>query len=116
MQRSCPSPFGTRFTPDLVYNLGASIGVQTFRAKGSNVFPNNPSLQAQLAATATTTGTTTRYGGFHDFGPGGGASADIDYRVTDNLHVGAKAGFDRSGNFTEGTGLVYARYVFNDPS
>ena len=46
-------------------------------------------------------------------GLSGGAHADIDYRWLPNLHVGAKAGFDRSGNFTEGTGVVYARYVFS---
>ncbi len=111
-----PVSYRQQLTPDLTYTVGASIGVQTFRAKGSDVFPNNPALQAQLAASATTTGIATQVGGFHDLGPGGGASGEIDYRVNDNLHIGAKAGFDRSGNFTEGTGLVYARYVFNDPS
>ena len=111
-----PVSYRQQLTPDLTYTVGASIGVQAFRAKGSNVFPNNPALQAQLAAAGTTTGTATQLAGFHDIGPGGGASGEIDYRVTDNLHLGAKAGFDRSGNFTEGTGLVYARYVFNDPS
>ena len=116
-----PVTFRHQLTPDLVYTLGASIGVQSFRAKGSDVFPNNPGLQSQLVSLAATnaaaggTVVNTRLAGFHDIGPGGGARAEIDYRVTDNLHVGAKAGFDRSGNFTEGTGLVYARYVFNDP-
>ncbi len=42
-------------------------------------------------------------------------TADIDYRLTPNFHIGASAGFDKSGDFTEGTGLLYARYVFNDP-
>ncbi len=111
-----PVTYRQQLTPDLVYTVGASIGVQTFRAKSSDVFPNNPALQAQLAASATTTGVLTRLAGFQGLGPGGGANAEVDYRLTDNLHVGAKAGFDRSGNFTEGTGLLYARYVFNDPS
>ena len=111
-----PVSYRQQLTPDLVYTVGASIGVQTFRAKGSPVFPNNPALQAQLAASSATTGVGAQLGGFHSIGPGGGANGEIDYRVNDNLHVGAKAGFDRSGNFTEGTGLVYARYVFNDPS
>ena len=57
----------------------------------------------------------TEQGGFHGTGPAGGAHADVDYRVTSNLHIGGRVGFDSTGNFTEGTGLVYARYVFNDP-
>ena len=111
-----PVTYRQQLTPDLVYTVGGSIGVQTFRAKSTNVFPNDPGLQAQLVALSATTGVPTKNAGFSDLGPGGGASGEIDYRVNDNLHIGAKAGFDRSGNFTEGTGLVYARYVFNDPS
>ncbi len=111
-----PLTYRQQLTPDLVYTVGGSIGVQSFRAKSVNVFPNDSALQAQLVALSATTGAATKNAGFSDIGPGGGATGEIDYRVTDNLHIGAKAGFDRSGNFTEGTGLVYARYVFNDPS
>ncbi len=111
-----PVNYKQQVTPDLSYSVGGSVGVQTFRAKSELVFPNSPSQQAALQQLASVnTGVPTRFAGFGDTGVAGGAHADIDYRLTDNLHIGARAGFDRSGNFTEGTGLVYARYVFNDP-
>ncbi len=111
-----PINYKQQLTPDLSYAVGGSVGVQTFRAKSQLVFPDDPARQSALNLLATTnTGVTTRFAGFKDTGVAGGAHANIDYRLTDNLHVGAQAGFDRSGNFTEGTGLVYARYVFNDP-
>ncbi len=111
-----PVTYRDHVTPDLTYSVGGSIGVQTFRTKSEAVFPGQPGLQSQLEALAASGGTTigARYGGNHVFGPAGGASGEVDYRVNDRLHIGAKAGFDRSGNFTEGTGLLYARYVFSD--
>ena len=105
-----PVSFRHQVTPDLVYTLGGSVGWQTFRSKNSDVFPNDAALQAQLASTG---GITQEYGN-HGSGVAGGVNGSIDYRVNGNLHIGARAGFDHSGNFSEGTGLVYARYVFND--
>ena len=111
-----PVTYKQQLTPDLVYNLGASLGVQSFRARSELVFAGreNAALEAQLAQEISGTGNfNTRFAGFSGTGIAGGARGDIDYRINDNLHVGAQAGFDRSGNFTEGTGLVYARYTFN---
>ena len=111
-----PVDYKEQVTPDLSYGVGGSVGVQTFRAKSQLVFPNDPQRQSALEQLASTnSAVATRFGGFKDTGVAGGAHANVDYRLTDNLHIGARAGFDRSGNFTEGTGLVYARYVFNDP-
>ena len=111
-----PVTYKQQLTPDLTYSVGGSVGVQTFRAKSEPVFPNDTARQSQLIQlAASNTGLATENAGFKDTGVAGGAHADIDYRLTNNLHIGARAGFDRSGNFTEGTGLVYARYVFNDP-
>ena len=110
-----PVTYRDQVTPDLSYTVGGSLGLQTFRAKSQLLFPTDPALQAQINSLASTNNTVaTRLGGFSDTGPAGGANGAIDYRVTDNLHVGAKAGFDRSGNYTEGTGLVYARYLLYD--
>ena len=111
-----PATYKQQLTPDITYTVGGSVGVQTFRAKSSLVFPTDPGLQSQLNQEIAATGNfNQRFAGFSGTGVAGGANAEIDYRVNDNLHVGAKAGFDRSGNFTEGTGLVYARYTFNNP-
>jgi cellulose synthase operon protein C len=103
-------------SPDLVFNIGGSVGFQTFSESSSPIFPNSSILQNELvAAAATTPGLATTNQGGHFSGVAGGAHADVDYRLTPNFHIGASAGFDHSGDFTEGTGLVYARYVFNDP-
>jgi thioredoxin-like negative regulator of GroEL len=109
-----PVSYKQQLTDDLVYNVGGSIGVQSYRAKSARVFPTDNNLEGLLETTAGST-FGTRFGGFSGTGLAGGAHGDIDYRVNNNLHVGAQAGFDRSGNFTEGTGLVYARYTFNNP-
>jgi hypothetical protein len=95
--------------------VGGTVGFQTFRSANSSVFPNNSALQSQLVSLAATTGQTTVLGGGHGAGIAGGVNGDIDYRVNANLHIGARAGFDHSGTYSEGVGLIYARYVFNDP-
>jgi tetratricopeptide (TPR) repeat protein len=109
-----PATYKQQVTDNLVYNVGASLGVQTFRAKSSRVFPTDDALQTILAS-STSGAFGTRFSGFKGTGLAGGGHADIDYRVNNNLHIGAQAGVDRSGTFTEGTGLVYARYTFNNP-
>ena len=110
-----PVTYRDQVTPDLSFGVGGSIGYQVFRSKASLVFPNNPGLQAQLAQRAASgSGATTTIAGIHGAGIAGGFNGEIDYRLYQNLHIGARAGLDRSGNFTEGTGLVYARYMFND--
>ena len=112
-----PVSYRQQLTPDLTYTVGGSVGVQTFRQASEAVFPSDPALQAQLDSLAAAgAGIAARYSGSHVLGVAGGASGSVDYRVNDALHLGAKAGFDRSGTFTEGTGLVYARYVFANPN
>ena len=98
-------------SPDLVFNIGGSVGYQAFQTKSAPLFPTDPTFQNQLVQA----GVANTNPGSHVSGVAGGAHADIDYRLTPHFHIGASAGFDRSGDFTEGTGLVYARYVFNDP-
>jgi predicted Zn-dependent protease len=108
-----PVTYRNQVTPDLRFSVGGTVGWQTYRSKSSDVFPNDSALQAQLASLAST-GVSSTLSGSHGSGVAGGANGEIDYRVNGNLHIGARAGFDKSGSFTEGTGLIYARYVFND--
>jgi predicted Zn-dependent protease len=110
-----PVNYRNQITPDLRFGVGGTVGFQTFRSANSSVFPNNSALQSQLVSLAATTGQTTVLGGGHGAGIAGGVNGDIDYRVNANLHIGARAGFDHSGTYSEGVGLIYARYVFNDP-
>ena len=110
-----PVTYRNQLTPDFRFSLGGAIGYQVYDQKSSNVFPNDAALQAQLVGLAAATpGLATTINGGRGSGPAGGANGEFDYRVDHNLHVGARAGFDHAGDFTEGTGLVYARYVFDD--
>ena len=109
-----PVSYRDQVTPDLMFGVGGSVGYQTYRSASSNVFPNNAALQSQLASLAATTGGNTTVSGSHGSGLAGGVNGEIDYRVRENLHIGARAGFDHSGSFSEGTGLIYARYVFDN--
>ncbi len=112
-----PVTYREQVNPDLSYLVGGTLGVQSFRTKSEAVFPSDPGLQSQLAAASAAGGAVgPRYGGSHEVGPAGGARAEVDYRVSDRLHIGGKIGFDRAGNFTEGAALVYARYVFTNPN
>jgi tetratricopeptide (TPR) repeat protein len=111
-----PTTFRHQVTDDLVYSVQGTIGVQTFRAKSAPVFPSEDQLQTELVQLYRS-GNSSEFpyvSGFRGTGLAGGVRGDVDYRVNPNLHVGASAGFDRSGNFTEGTGLVYARYTFDN--
>ena len=109
-----PASYRDQVTPDLTYTVGGSIGYQSFRSKSSAAFPADSARQAQLVQLAGGgTSLATTFAGTRGSGLAGGARAEVDYRLYQNLHVGARAGADRSGAFTEGTGLVYARYLFD---
>ena len=89
-----PVTYRNQVTPDLRFSVGGSVGWQTYRSKASDVFPNDAALQAQLVGLAATTGASTTVSGTHGSGVAGGANGEIDYRVSGNLHIGARAGFD----------------------
>ncbi len=108
-----PITYRQTVSPDLSFSVGGSLGVQSFSEKSTPVFQEGGLQQSLLGLAALQPGTTTTLSGTQTTGLSGGAHAEIDYRALQQLHIGAKAGFDRSGNFTEGTGLVYARYVFS---
>jgi predicted Zn-dependent protease len=109
-----PVTYRNQVTPDFRFTVGGTVGFQTYRSKNSAVFPNDSTLQAQLVSLAATTGQTTVQNGSHGAGVAGGVNGEVDYRVNGNLHIGARAGFDHSGSFSEGVGLIYARYMFTD--
>ena len=96
------------------YSVGGSVGFQTYREKRSPVFPSDPSRQARLEGlVANTPLLNAYYPARGESGIVGGAFANAEYKVSDSLRLGGRASFQRAGNFTEGTGLVYARYTFN---
>ena len=109
-----PVSWRDQLTPDVRVQLGGSIGYQSYHSSSSDVFPNDAVLQAQLVSLAAATGANTTIAGTRGSGVAGGINGEVDYRIRPNLHIGARAGFDHSGVFSEGTGLIYARYVFDD--
>lgn len=96
------------------YSVGGSVGFQTYNERRSPVFPNDPARQARLEGlVANTPLLNAFYPARSESGIVGGAFANAEYKLSDSLRLGGRAQFQRAGNFTEGTGLVYARYTFN---
>jgi tetratricopeptide (TPR) repeat protein len=103
---------------DLKYEVGASLGFQSYHEKESAYYPIDPALQSQLERQQSNTltavpGQLTSYPAQSKSGFAGSGHAQIDYRIAPNLHVGGKVNFQHSGNFDEASGVVYARYLFN---
>lgn len=114
-------PVTYRQTVDnFTWSIGASLGFQSYHANSSPIFPGNPGgLQTQLETLAANinsfnpnTPIQTRYAGQTDFDFAGGLQAEAEYKITPSFAVGGRAGVQHTGNFTEGGGLVYARYTF----
>ena len=103
---------------DLSYELGASVGYQTYRERASQLYPADPGLQfaliAQQANPATAVpGLQTSYAGQSRSGFAGSGHATVDYRIAPNLHIGGKLNVQHAGNYDEASGQLYARYLFN---
>jgi hypothetical protein len=107
-----PLVFKQTVNDDLSYEVGGAVGVQTFHENSSPFFPNDPGLQAALAAT-TVPGLPSYYGAANSFGLAGNAHAAMDYRVTPSLHVGARISYEHAGNYDDTSASVFARYIFN---
>ncbi|MFD1107792.1 cellulose biosynthesis protein BcsC [Pseudoroseomonas ludipueritiae] len=101
---------------DLRLRLGGAVGYQTYREDDTAVFPNNPELQAQLAAAAAADSTlAARYAGRDGSGVIGNLRAEAEYDITPQLRIGAYATYDRSGDWKQATGMVRLRYAFEQP-
>ncbi|HTW27362.1 MAG TPA: cellulose synthase subunit BcsC-related outer membrane protein [Acetobacteraceae bacterium] len=99
---------------DLTWNVGGSVGFQTYHENSSPYFPTDPAAQAQLEAlaagnpqlAASTTADSVS-------GLVGGAHGAVEYRVSPAFTLGGRASYQRAGDWNEGEGLLYARYLFN---
>ncbi len=99
---------------NFTWSVGASVGFQTFRAASSPIFPGNQDgLQTQLAALAANNPQLALYyPGQNSSGFAGGAQAEGEYHLTPAFSIGARAGVQHTGNFTEGGGMIFAKYAF----
>ncbi len=109
-----PVSYKEQVNENFSYSVGGSVGFQTYNERRSPVFPNDPARQARLEGlVANAPLLNAFYPARSEAGIVGGAFANAEYKVSDSLRLGGRAQFQRAGNFTEGTGLVYARYTFN---
>jgi hypothetical protein len=67
-------------------------------------------LEARAAASGDL---VASYAGQSASGVSGGLRGDIEYALTPQLRVGALLRYDRSADWDEGRGLLYARYRFD---
>ncbi|MFC0409477.1 cellulose biosynthesis protein BcsC [Roseomonas elaeocarpi] len=98
---------------NLAYRLGGQIGVAHFKEDRSEVFPDDPGLQAAAVAQAATDSTKLAYY------PGqtkttvvGGVRLDLEYSLTPQLRLGGLLRYDRSADWNETRGMLFARYRF----
>lgn len=94
----------------LNYKLQGSVGYQRFAQKAALVFPNDPSLQAALGRAAPLSGVTP---GVESSGLAYGAAAEFEYKLTNEWRFGGRGAFQKAGDYTEASGVLYGRYVFD---
>ncbi len=109
-----PLEYKVQYTSYLSASLDGGIGYQEFNAKKSDVYPTSHALQSALNAITNNPLLTKEYAPFKGSGIMGMISGKIDYVVSPNFSVGAKASFGNAGIYQSYGGGIYGRYVFND--
>lgn len=100
---------------NLKLGLSSSIGYQSYHQDKSAYFPNNKTLQAQLETLAAANDDIdSYYSATSKNGIGYSFKIDADYKINENIHMGGKVGYDTFGNYSEGTGLIYFKYLLDD--
>ncbi len=98
---------------NLSYNIGASLGVASFKEDRAPFFPNDPNRQRDLEGRSAQDPTITAFfPGQSQTGFIGGLRAGLEYEVNPSMRLGAGLSYDKSANFSETRGMVYARYTF----
>ncbi|XBS68477.1 cellulose synthase subunit BcsC-related outer membrane protein [Acerihabitans sp. KWT182] len=100
---------------NLKLSLNGSVGYQSYHQDKSAYFPNNAALQSELAALAAEDADIdSEYSASGKNGIGYSLAVDADYRLSQNMHLGGKVGYDTFGSYSEGTGLIYFKYLLDD--
>jgi hypothetical protein len=99
---------------NLAWRLGGTIGYQTYRESAAKYFPLDAGMQAQAELAAASDSTLrSSLPASSNSGVSGGVRADLEYSVTPNLRLGGLLRYDRTANWNEARGLVFARYRFD---
>ncbi|WP_143074701.1 cellulose biosynthesis protein BcsC [Methylobacterium sp. ap11] len=96
--------------PDLSYTLSGSIGYQSFGQRSAAVFPNDRGLQALLSVSDS--GIAGIVPGRRGTGLSYAASAEFEYRLSQAFRLGGRAAFQHAGDYSEGSAVVFGRYLF----
>ena len=102
----------------LSYEIGGTVGVQSFRQDSSPAYARDATLQSALEAqqsdpTTAVPGVPTHLPSKSQTGFTGGAHGSVDYRLNPGFHIGAKADYQHTGDYNQVVGLLYGRYVFD---
>jgi hypothetical protein len=100
-----PVSYTSTAVPNLTYTVGGALGYQVFNQDSSPYYPTNSALQA--------TANNPTYPGKNSSGITGVLNGKAEYAVAPNFKIGARASYQHAGNYDEGEGLLYARYIFN---
>jgi predicted Zn-dependent protease len=104
----------TAKSDNLTWSLGGSLGYQTYNERSSPVFPNDSGLQSALvAAAASNPGIITVYPGRSASGLVGGVEGSIEYNVGPAFRIGGRGSFQHAGDWSEGKGMLFARYILD---
>ena len=96
---------------NLSYRLGGTVGIAAWREDRAPYFPLDGARQAQLQAQADANPAISAfYPGQSQTGFTGGLRGDVEYDVTSSLRLGAAVRYDKSADWSEARGLLYARY------
>ncbi|MFZ6861513.1 cellulose synthase subunit BcsC-related outer membrane protein [Undibacterium sp. Ji67W] len=99
----------------LSYQLGAAIGVQSFRADAAPYYPLVSADQTSLelfAAANPKVSINTTYAGQTHTGIQYKLAGAAEYLLSPHFAVGGRMSVDNSGDFTDASALVYLRYTF----
>jgi tetratricopeptide (TPR) repeat protein len=104
----------TETTGKFKYAVGGAIGVQSSQQDSSPYFPNNYGLQNAANIIATTNATLPPiYPSVSNTGLAFGLHLGFEYAVTERTAIGAKANFDNSYQYDQGTVLLFLRSSIN---
>lgn len=96
------------------YNAGGAIGLQSQQQDASPYFPSNYFLQSAAYNSTSLNGTLPPvYPSISNTSIAFGLRLGFEYAATDRTSIGAKANFDNSYQYDQGTILLYLRSALN---
>ncbi|MFC3126706.1 cellulose synthase subunit BcsC-related outer membrane protein [Pseudoroseomonas globiformis] len=109
-----PLDYRARSGP-FAYRIGGTVGIASWREDRAPYFPGDATAQAVLEGRAAGDPTIAAfYPGQSQTGFTGGLRGDLEYQVTPVLRLGAALRYDKSADWSEARGLLYARYRLED--